>query len=180
MGKLLLFLFTVVPALELYLLILVGRHVGFAATVGIVLATGMLGAALAKREGLRVVQKWQRELAEGRTPAEGVLGGLLVFAGGIFLITPGVLTDLFGLLMLIPPTRKLFARFVRSRLERGIQRGAVRVQGFGPGFGQAGGFQRYGAHWSQGADIVDVEGHEVPAEVPVLEPGSQHEAELED
>lgn len=162
MGKLLLFLFTVVPLVELYLLLWVGRLLGFGPTVGIVVATGLLGAALAKREGIRVLSKWQAALAEGRVPEEGLLEGVLVFVGGLFLITPGVLTDAFGLLMLIPPTRRLMARFVRSRIEKGVRSGKVRVVTFGGG---------QVVEWSSARDpgVIDVEGHEVPIERPALD-----------
>ncbi len=83
-GKLLL-LFTVVPLVELYLLLVIGSSIGFWPTVAIVLTTGLLGAWLAKSEGLRVYRKWQASLAQGRLPEEGVLGGLLVLVGGVLL-----------------------------------------------------------------------------------------------
>ena len=162
-GRLLLFLFTVVPLVELYLLMWLGRLMGFWPTVALVLGTGILGASLAKAEGLRVLGNWQRDMAEGRMPKDGAIDGLLIFVGGIFLITPGVLTDAFGLAMLIPPIRHLFARFVQARIERGIQAGHVRVQTFEGGRSM---------HWGGGArvdvDVVDVEGHEIPVERPEL------------
>jgi len=159
-GRLLLFLFTVVPLVELYLLLWLGRLMGFWPTVALVLATGIIGASLAKHEGLRVLGNWQRDMAEGRVPKDGALDGLLVFVGGIFLITPGVLTDAFGLAMLIPPIRHLFARFIQSRIEKGVQTGRVRVQTFQGGRSvQWGGF---------GEDVVDVDGHEVPIDRPAL------------
>ena len=127
MGKILLLLFTVVPLVELWLLLWIGDRVGFWPTVGIVLATGLVGATLAKAEGLRVVQRWQEATSRGQMPEEGVLGGLLVLVGGVFLITPGVLTDVTGLLLLFPPTRRLVAGFVRRRFERGLQNGAGHV-----------------------------------------------------
>lgn len=162
MGKLLLFAFTVVPLVELYLLLWVGRLVGFWPTVALVLCTGLLGAALAKLEGIRVLTRWQTSLAEGRVPEEGVLDGVLVFIGGLFLITPGVLTDAFGLLMLVPPTRRLFARFIRARIERGVRAGRVHVATFRGG---------RVVEWSSAAGaggVIDVEGEEIPLERPAL------------
>ena len=133
---------------------------GFWPTVALVLATGIIGASLAKHEGIRVLSNWQRDMAEGRVPKDGALDGLLVFVGGIFLITPGVLTDAFGLSMLIPPIRHLFARFLRGRIEKGIQAGHVRVQTFQGG---------RSVHWGGGfEDVVDVQGHEVPIDHPAL------------
>ena len=127
MFKYLFLAFTVVPFIELYLLLAIGREVGFWPTVGMVLATGLIGALLAKKEGLRVLRRWQESLARGRMPEEGLLGGLLVLVGGVLLVAPGVLTDITGLLLLFPPTRKVVAAVVRRRLERGMAEGTVRV-----------------------------------------------------
>lgn len=160
MGKILLLLFTVVPLVELWLLLFIGDHIGFWPTVGIVLATGILGATLAKHEGLRVVQRWHEATARGELPEDGVLGGLLVLVGGIFLITPGVLTDVTGLLLLFPPTRRLVAGFVRRRFERGLSSGAVRVT-------QVGGAQVFTWGTGMGASgpsVIDVEGADVTEE----------------
>lgn len=132
MGKLLL-LFTIVPLVELYLLLTLGEHIGFWPTVAIVFTTGLLGAALAKREGLRVLRTYQATLMQGRMPEEGVLGAVLVLVGGVLLVTPGVLTDVVGVLLLVPPTRRFVATHVRRRIERSIQNGTVRVSTFGFG-----------------------------------------------
>jgi UPF0716 protein FxsA len=119
-GKLFL-LFTVVPVVELYLLIQLGGVLGAGATVGIVLTTGLLGATLARKEGGRVFREWQASLQRGEMPKEGLVSSLLVLVGGIFLVTPGVLTDVFGIAMLIPPARRVVAgmlqRYVEKRFE---------------------------------------------------------------
>lgn len=166
MGKLLLLLFTIVPLAELYLLLLLGRLMGFWSTVVLVLVTGVLGAALAKSEGLRVLRQWQAALTEGRMPEEGVLGGLLVLVGGVLLITPGVLTDVTGLLLLFPPTRRLVAAFVMKRLERRIREGSVRVVTFST-------FDRQGPFAPRDVPVtgavIDVDGEEV-VERPALPP----------
>jgi UPF0716 protein FxsA len=136
-GKLFL-LFTLVPLVELYLLLFMAARVGFWPTVGLVLVTGLLGAMLARREGLRVLGTWKQTLARGQMPAEGLLGAVLVLVGGVLLVTPGILTDLVGFLLLIPPTRRIIAVRVRRRLERSIRAGTVRVSssGFGGGWGR--------------------------------------------
>ncbi len=154
MGKFLL-LFTIVPLLELYLLLLLGELMGFWPTVGLVLLTGVVGAWLAKSEGLRVFRKWQAALAEGRMPEEGVLGGLLVLVGGVLLVTPGVLTDVTGLLLLLPPSRRLIARGVQAHFEKRIQDGTVRVVQFHE--------MRVDpfAERRPGGDVIDVEGEPV-------------------
>lgn len=130
-GKVLL-LFAVVPLVELYLLLTIGRLVGFWPTVAIVLVTGTVGAWLARREGLRVMRRWREDLAQGRMPEEGVLSGVLVLVGGVLLITPGVLTDITGLLLLLPPTRRVVARHIRARLERAMAAGTIHVVTVGP------------------------------------------------
>lgn len=163
-GRVLLVLFTVVPLVELYLLMWLGGLMGFWPTVGLVLLTGVIGATLAKLEGLRVLGQWQSALAEGRVPEAGVLDGLLVLVGGIFLVTPGILTDVVGFSLLLPPTRKLVARFLRKRLEAGIQRGTVRVQ-MG-GFGPAAPFGGFDPRPRRGGSIIDVEGRDVTDEAP--------------
>lgn len=122
MGKLVL-LFTTVPLLETYLLYLLGTTMGFWPTVALVLFTGVLGAALAKREGLKVWRRWSEALSQARIPEEGILGGVLVLVGGVLLVTPGVLTDVTGMLLLIPPSRRFIAEHVRARLERRFAEG---------------------------------------------------------
>ena len=130
MFKYLLLAFTVVPFIELYLLLAIGREVGFWPTVGGVLLTGLIGAWLAKKEGLRVLRRWQESLAQGRMPEEGLVGGVLVLVGGVLLVSPGVLTDFVGLFLLFPPTRRVIAGLVRRRLERRMAAGTLRVTTF--------------------------------------------------
>ena len=93
----LLLLFTVVPAIELYLLIWLGQHIGAGLTVLIIIATGAIGAALAKREGLGVLRSIQEETLRGVPPGDRLIEGVLVLVGGVLLITPGVLSDLTGI-----------------------------------------------------------------------------------
>lgn len=133
MFKYLLLAFTVVPFIELYLLLAIGREVGFWPTVGGVLLTGLIGAWLAKKEGVRVLRRWQESLAQGRMPEEGLMGGVLVLVGGVLLVSPGVLTDVVGLFLLFPPTRKLVAAVVLRRLERRMAAGTLRVTTFQSG-----------------------------------------------
>lgn len=105
----LLLLFTVVPTVELFLLLVVGNQLGPLATVALVLTTGAVGAWLAKREGLAVIQVLRRDLQQGVPPAIRVVEAVMVVIGGILLVTPGVLTDAFGLSLVFGPTRRVFA-----------------------------------------------------------------------
>lgn len=133
-------LFVLVPILELVILIRLGQFVGLWPTVAIVLLTGFVGAALARLEGMRVLLQFQRELAAGRLPGQAMLDGISVMLGGVLLLTPGFLTDVVGLSLLFPPTRRWIQRFVQKRLERGIADGSIRVATLdgSPGFGTTG------------------------------------------
>ncbi|MEQ1855440.1 MAG: FxsA family protein [Longimicrobiales bacterium] len=133
-------LFIVVPILELVILIRLGQFMGLWPTLALVLAAGFLGAALARFEGTRVLLKFQSELAAGRLPTQAAMDGICVMIGGVMLLTPGVLTDLVGLALLFPPTRRGIQWWVRKRLEKGMAEGSIRVMSMGPqGFGTWGG-----------------------------------------
>ncbi len=125
-------LFVVVPLLELILLVQVGQVVGLPATILLVLATGLAGAALARREGLRTLTALQGELARGALPGQSLLDGLAVLVGGAFLLTPGILTDVAGFLLLLPPSRRWVQRWVRRQIEKGLEEGSLRVMTSGP------------------------------------------------
>lgn len=145
----LLILFILVPLAEVWLLIEIGQRVGFWPTVGLVVGMGLIGSWLAKYEGLRVVRSTQRALAEGRVPEEGVIAGLLVLLGGVLLVTPGVLTDAVGLVLLFPPTRRLVAAGVMRWLARKVREGRVTVVRFGEPMDPR--------LDDQGRDIIDVD-----------------------
>lgn len=118
----LLLLFTAVPLLELSLLLLIGRHLGVAATILLVLGTGVLGAWLARSEGLRALYRVREEMAGGRLPAEALLDGLLILVAGAVLLTPGLLTDLAGFALLLPAGRRVVRRALAERLRRALER----------------------------------------------------------
>lgn len=111
-------LFTLVPLLELYLLITIGGMVGPWPTVGLVIFTGALGAVLTRVEGLRVLSRVQEEWRQGRVPTEELLDGLLILIAGAVLLTPGLITDGLGFFLLISPGRRL----VRKALSRAAGR----------------------------------------------------------
>ncbi len=125
--------FVLLPLLELVVLIRIGEVVGFLPTLALVVLTGVAGAALARAEGLRVVVQLNRELMAGRLPGQALMDGASVLVGGALLLTPGVLTDVAGLALLFPPTRRWIQRRVRARLEAGLASGAVRFVVMGPG-----------------------------------------------
>jgi UPF0716 protein FxsA len=130
-AKYLFLALVLVPFLELYLLIQVGQLVGVVPTLGLVLAAGLIGSWLAKKEGLRVLRKWQTAHAEGRVPEEGLVSAVLVLVGGVLLLLPGFLTDAVGLFLLLPPVRRWISGRLRRGLERRIQNGTLRVTTYG-------------------------------------------------
>lgn len=111
-------IFLIVPVIEIWLLIKIGRVIGALPTVAILLAVSLVGAWLAKSQGLRTIVAIRDDLAAGRLPAARFLDGALILAGGIFLLTPGFFTDFIGLFFLIPATRTLLKRWLRRRLEQ--------------------------------------------------------------
>jgi len=119
-------LFIVLPAAELALLIEIGSRIGTAATLVLIGVTGVAGALLARRQGLRVAAEVQREVALGHLPADSLLEGLLILVAAALLVTPGVLTDVVGFLCLVPALRERIVREIAGRLERAIR--AQRMQ----------------------------------------------------
>ncbi len=126
MGKLLL-LFILIPAAELALLIEIGKRIGTLATLALIVVTGVLGAALARHQGLGVVRAARAEAAAGRLPAAALVDGLIILLAGAVLITPGILTDIFGFLCLIPISRGWIKTLAGRWLKRAWQDGRVRV-----------------------------------------------------
>jgi UPF0716 protein FxsA len=115
--------FAIVPIIEIWLLIKVGRVIGALPTVAILLAISMTGAWLARSQGFRVIVAIRDELAAGRLPAAHILDGALILTGGILLLTPGFFTDFIGLFFLIPATRMLLKRWLRTWLEHRLLQG---------------------------------------------------------
>jgi len=99
-------LFLLVPILELYLLLQVAEVVGRLNTVLLVVLTALLGAHLARREGILHLHRIQRSFAEGQNPAPELLEGLMILLAAVLLLTPGLLTDAAGFILLIPATRR--------------------------------------------------------------------------
>ena len=110
----LLLLFTLVPLIELALLVKLGQMTSVAMTIGIVILTGIIGAYLARREGIKAWRRLEKSIREGVSPADELIDALLILIAGAVLITPGLLTDLFGFGLLISPMR----RWVRNKLSR--------------------------------------------------------------
>jgi UPF0716 protein FxsA len=136
MGLLLFILFIVVPIAELFVIIQIGQSIGVLPTIALLLADSVLGAALMRSQGRAAWMRFNAALAEGRVPGREVMDGALVIFGGALLLTPGFLSDILGLILLLPPTRALvrtvLVRRYGARLVAVASSGAQsRVFGFG-------------------------------------------------
>jgi UPF0716 protein FxsA len=107
--------FVVVPIVEIFLLIQVGSVIGALNTVALLVLMSILGAWLVKREGTGVWQRLQTSLASGRMPGNELIDGLLIMVGGVLMLTPGFLSDIVGLVLILPPSRALIRTLVRRR-----------------------------------------------------------------
>jgi UPF0716 protein FxsA len=121
-------LFIGLPLLELYILIKIGSHLGAFPTIALIIFSGLLGFLLARFEGLRTLHQIRQNLSQGIVPAEEMLDSVLIFAGGVLFVIPGVITDVAALVLLIPFTRTIFKRWLRRRFDRMVERGNVRLQ----------------------------------------------------
>ncbi len=116
----LLALFIVVPLAELYVILRVGDAIGAIWTILLLAADSVLGAILLRTQGRSVWRRFNAALADGKMPHREVIDGVLVVFGGAFLITPGFITDVVGILLLVPPTRAVIRRLLVTRLGRRI------------------------------------------------------------
>ena len=120
-------LFTVVPAIELYLIIKVGSVIGALNTIFIIIFTGILGAYYAREQGFRVVSNIQLKMNQGTVPGDDLVNGAMLLVGGAFLITPGFITDFAGFSLIFPPTREAIKVGVKRYLEKRVRQGEVKV-----------------------------------------------------
>ena len=125
----LILLFTITPLLEFYILIKIGTIIGAGTTILIVLITGIIGGILAQSQGLNVIQQLVSDLGQGIFPAEPLWNGLFVLIGAVFLITPGLLTDLLGFLCIIPFTREPLKKLVKIYISHKLdQKGVINIR----------------------------------------------------
>jgi UPF0716 protein FxsA len=113
-GRLLI-LFIGVPLVEILILIKLGSIYGFWSTVLLVIGTGILGASLARLYGVNIWIEIQKELGAGQMPANKLVDGLLILVGGIVLLTPGLVTDIAGFILLIPFTRQFIKKWLKNK-----------------------------------------------------------------
>jgi len=127
LGRLLL-LFLLTPAVELGLLIQVDKLIGFGPTIALIIATGIAGSYLARREGLNTWQRLNQRLQSGDLPGKELVDGVIILVAGALLVTPGVLTDVVGFIGLLPPTRALVRKALMRRFRSKMKQGSMQVQ----------------------------------------------------
>ncbi len=126
MGRLLL-LFIVLPAVELGLLIEIGQRIGTLETLALIVVTGIVGASMARSQGLSLLSRVREQISAGEMPADSLLDGLMILIASALLVTPGVFTDAFGFLCLIPAFRALLKRELVRRFRRAVEENRVQV-----------------------------------------------------
>ena len=109
--------FTIIPVSEIYILITIGGQIGILPSIGLVILTGIVGASLARSQGLQTLGRIRDSFQQGVVPGEELLNALLIAIAGIVLLTPGFLTDAAGLFLLIPATRTLCREWLKRRIE---------------------------------------------------------------
>jgi len=123
----LILLMTVVPFVEIYLLLNIGKQIGAMNTFAIIIFTGFLGAWFLKRQGTAVMEEVQGQMAQNKMPADALIKGVFTLLGGVLLLTPGFVTDALGFSLVLPPTQALWRAFFGSRIKSGIASGNLHV-----------------------------------------------------
>jgi UPF0716 protein FxsA len=126
----LLLLFLLVPLVEIYVLIKVGSVLGAGYTIILVIFTAIVGAYLARSEGAQAMLRVRANMDQGIMPGDDILDALLILVAGLVLLTPGFVTDIFGLLLLFKPSRRLIRRYVREKLEDWIRNRDIHYRRF--------------------------------------------------
>ncbi len=119
----LILLFTVLPLMELYLLIQVGRYLGASPTIMIVLITGVIGGLLARSQGLSVQKQIRMDLNNGIIPTDSLIDGMFILIAGALLITPGMITDVFGFSLMVPGFRGWLKKKLKDYFKRKLESG---------------------------------------------------------
>lgn len=122
--------FVALPLLDLIVLIKVAELIGLLETIAIVVLTGLIGAGLAKKEGLATWRKFKHKLGAGEPISGELANGILIIVGSAFLLTPGLITDTLGSLLIIPPTRKRIKKWLKNYLGRRVTSHQIRPSGF--------------------------------------------------
>ena len=119
--------FVILPIVEIYVLIKIGTHIGALWTIFLVIATAFVGALLAKMQGSQTMFRLRTNLQQGVPPTNDILDAFLIFTAGIVFLTPGFITDLMGLFLLIPQSRRIIKAWLIKRIDRWMRQGNVYI-----------------------------------------------------
>jgi UPF0716 protein FxsA len=111
-------LFILIPLAEIWVIVQVGQAIGVLNTFGLLILSGIIGGWLMKREGLAVWRRAQASVERGQVPTKELIDGVLILAGGALMVAPGFITDIVGMLLLLPPVRAAIRALVRRRMVR--------------------------------------------------------------
>ncbi|TQR19810.1 FxsA family protein [Psychrobacillus vulpis] len=125
--KWLISLFIVIPAVELYILLLSGKAIGVSNTFLLILASGIVGAYFAKRQGMKAFREVSDSIKNYQAPGDAAINGICVFVGSILVILPGFISDIIGILLLFGPTRNLFKPLIYKWIRKKMKNGQVIV-----------------------------------------------------
>jgi UPF0716 protein FxsA len=136
-------LLIVLPLVEILILVKIGMLTSVWVPIAIVLVTGIVGSALARREGWKVLQRMREDARTGQMPADSLIDGFLVLLAGVLFVLPGVLTDVVGIVLLFPPSRQLVKRGVAAWFKRNVE---LHVGRLGGGYWSSSGNQTASEH----------------------------------
>ena len=119
--------FTLIPVIEIYLLVEIGAKVGSINAIMLVILSGIAGAYLARLQGLKTMIKIRSSLEQGIMPAEELIDGGIILGAGVVLLTPGFITDIVGLLLLFPPTRHYFKIYLRTIVDEKMKENTINI-----------------------------------------------------
>jgi len=118
MGLILFFLFILIPIAEIFVIIQVGQLIGVGPTLALMVLSAVVGAYLARSQGRQTWAKFNSTMRSGKVPGREVMDGAMIIFGGALLLTPGFLTDLLGISLLLPPSRAAYRRLVKAAAAR--------------------------------------------------------------
>ncbi|MFC2058825.1 FxsA family protein [Chloroflexota bacterium] len=124
----LILLFVITPLAELAILVYVGTLIGVFYTILIVVATGIIGALVARNQGLMTISRIRSSIEQGIMPSDHLFEGVLILVGALFLLTPGIITDILGFILLIPHTRRPVAGWLQSFIQRRLRKVEIRYR----------------------------------------------------
>ena len=117
-------LFIILPLVELALLMKLGAIFGVLHTISLVIITGVIGALLVRQQGFRVIAEFQNSLLEGRAPTDSIIEGPMILIAAAFLLTPGIITDTLGFILVIPYTRGIIRDYLKQYFAAKVAEGA--------------------------------------------------------